>query len=142
MVLPLGDLLPLVNTSQSPVPEGLSSSHTDRWERRCTTLVNPREDTGKSSSKNSCVEDVCVWVEDVCVWVEEVCVCVEDVYMWRVRVWGGLSVEGVWVWRVYGCRGSVCVDVEVCVRVCESLCAYTWKHLLMRNGIDVCVGGK
>lgn len=59
--------------------------------------------------------------------------CVEDVYMWRMR---GVGVEVVWVWRVFGCGG--CMGVEgVCV--CESLCAYTWKHLLMRNGVDVCV---
>ena len=55
MYIPLGVLLPLVKTSQSPVPEGLSSSHTGRWERRWTTLVNPREETGRSSSKYSCM---------------------------------------------------------------------------------------
>ena len=53
--IPLGVLLPLVKTSQSPVPEGLSRSHTGRWERRWTTLVNPKEETGRSSSKYSCV---------------------------------------------------------------------------------------
>lgn len=52
--IPLGVLLPLVKTSQSPVPEGLSRSHTGRWERRWTTLVNPKEETGRSSSKYSC----------------------------------------------------------------------------------------
>ena len=51
--IPLGILLPFVKTSQSPVPEGLSRSHTGRWERRWTTLVNPREETGRSSSKYS-----------------------------------------------------------------------------------------
>jgi len=62
-----------------------------------------------------CVEDVCV-----CGWRK--CVCVEDVYIWSVR---GVGVEGVWVWRVYGCGGSVCVDVEVCVRVCVKVYVHT-----------------
>ena len=64
------------------------------------------------------------------------CVHVEDVYRWRMFGYGGcMGME--WVWN--GCGG--CMGVEgVCV--CESLCAYTWKHLLMRNGVAVCVGGK